>query len=400
MVIHFIKSQLFKLYSFASTIKHSGAFSLFRSLKSVFRFLVAEQHARRWCVAKSYPVFAAAVAVCLCSCQKEKLNDSATLNSTSSSGSSAEARSGFGLPWQHKDPVILYGSLIDAPETGNSAEFEFAVGDQLGISCLRERVVVPARSLSVNLVPELNTRYKVLLNFVTPNSSDGSLLPFVSDLVQYQIDLNNILNTFTVMPEVAVIENEEGNRFYYSGTASEYIDQLNAAILVMHARGIKVANGGLGGGLEYLVYQDLLDQGKEDAAEEFRKITHVTPNNPHTQEKGAFVDELLTNYATMDLDYVNFHWKCSSPDDVEALEDAINYLKKRCNKPIISNELGQFDKDPNTLLEMMQLCTDAKMPYVLWYSPDENAGKRDTPLQHNDATLTRTGVAYQGFLAD
>jgi hypothetical protein len=336
--------------------------------------------------------------VCFSSCQKEKLTDSSVLNSTAS-GSSAQAR--LGLPWQHKDPLTYYGALIDAPDSGSDEEFQFNVGDQLGISCLRERVIVPARSLNLNLVPELNSKYKVLLNFCSSGSSDGSLLPFVTDLVQYKIDLRNILNTFTVMPEVAVIENEESNRYYYSGTASEYIDQLNAAISVMHANGIKVANGGLtGGGLEFLVYQDLIDQGKEDSAEEFRKITHITPNNPDTQEKGIFTDSLLQAFNQTDVDYINFHWKCSSPDETEALEDVINYLKKRCNKPIISNELGQLDTDPNTLLSMMQLCTDEHLPYILWYSPDEHAGKRDAPLQHSNAKLTSSGVAYQDYLAD
>ena len=162
---------------------------------------------------------------------------------------------------------IDYGAFIGAPDGTDDVSFQLNVADQLGISCLRERVTVPLLSLGNNLVPELNTDYKVLLNFCSQNSGSG-LIPFVTDLVLYELNLNTILNTFTVMPKVAVIENEESNRFFYSGTADQYISQLSAAIDVMHARGIKVANGGITStGLNYLVYQDFLEQGKADSAE-------------------------------------------------------------------------------------------------------------------------------------
>jgi len=284
-----------------------------------------------------------------------------------------------------------YGALIDAPSIINSLGFQVKVADQLGVSCLRSRVRVPGSSK----VPILNTTYKVLLNF---NSNRfGSTAPFVTNLTQYEKDLRNILSGCTVLPVVAVIENEESNASYYNGTAKAYINQLSTAINVMHAYGIKVANGGITStGLNYLVYQDFLSQGKADSAEQFRSLEHVTPNNAQTQERGAFVNALLQAYAQMNLDYVNFHWKGESPD-TQSLGSVINYLKKVTRKKIISNELGQTDKDPNTLTTHVQKCTDAGFPYIVWYSPQENSGENATPLQHNDASLTNSGIAYQNY---
>lgn len=396
-----IKSPIQRCFLFVQSIELSKICS-FKSLITLFivpnrNLGSGNAHPHRTPVTPYYCLLMlAVVALFFTSCQKESL-DATMLNSTASANS-AEAR--LKLPWQRKSPETAYGALIGAPDSLDNLIFELSVADQLGITCLRERVAVPCRSLSVNLVPELTSGYKVVLNFNTPNSTDDSLLPFVSDLNQYRIDLNNILNTFTVLPEVAVIENEESNRFYYSGTAQEYLTQLSTAIAVMHARGIKVTNGGItSGGLNYLVYLDLLSQGKTDSAEQFKEAANVTPNSPTTQERGAFVEELLLAYASMDLDFVNFHWKATSPD-TETFNQVINYLKKRTGKKIISNELGQFDEDPNTLLAHIQMCSDQGFPYMLWYSPDESEGKKGKSLQRHDASLTQSGLEYQEYLQD
>jgi len=393
---------------------NSTSFYGFKNLKTtvkalIARFAVAKDHCKDWKALKRYSLIAVVVAAMfITSCKKEAL-DGTVLNSTTSGNSSAQAKTGW--PFSHKGdggssntppgkyPGTNYGATIGTPDGTDDESFQLNVADQLGISCLRERVSVPIVSLGNNLVPELNTSYNVLLNFCSPNSGN-QLIPFVTDLDQYKTNLNNILDAFTVMPLVAVIENEESNRYFYSGTASQYISQLSTAIGVMHARGIKVTNGGITStGLNYLVYQDFLDQHKYDSAQLFKQLTNVTPNNPYTLDRGAFVDILLDSYADMDLDYVNFHWKGTSPN-TDALNEVINYIKKRTRKDIISNELGQFDTDPNTLLALVDLCTNRNFPFIIWYSPDENSNRRDTPLQYEDGSLTPTGVAYRNYLED
>src|SRR4051812_8898282 len=250
-----------------------------------------------------YLLTVAYIALFFCSCQKEESGNQLLKNAASSTVSASASQTTL------TQTKSAYGALIDAPSIFNSVDFQVEVADQLGISCLRSRVKVPGNSK----VSILNTGYKVLLNF---NSNRlGSTSPFVTNLMQYEKDLKKILSGFEVMPVVAVIENEESNAGYYNGTASEYINQLNTAIAIMHSYGIKVANGGITStGLNYLVYQDLLSQGKTDSAAQFKTLAHVAPNSMQTQERASFISTLLQTYAQMDLDYVNFHWKGESPN--------------------------------------------------------------------------------------
>jgi hypothetical protein len=284
--------------------------------------------------------------------------------------------------------------MICSPDEATSLNFQLNVADELGVSCLRSRTIVPGNGK----VSILNSNYRILLNF----SSDykGVPIPFVTDLTKYTSDLKNIVSTFTVMPEVAVIENEESNLKYFSGTAKEYLNQLKTAIGVMHSYGIKVANGGVTSvGLCYLVYQDYMNRGMVDEAKDFQKRTHLSIKDPVTQNRAACIDTLLKAYASMNLDYVNFHWKGSSPDS-KSLGEVIAYLKKATHKPVINNELGQLDTDPNTLLTHVQECTNDGLPYIIWYSPDEEKEKKSTPLQHNDQSLTPNGVTYKDYLQE
>lgn len=328
-------------------------------------------------------------ALLFCSCTKEDQGVAITSSTNLSAILLPKASTTFKASSTVK---VNYGALIGTPDQANSLNFQLNVANEVGVSCLRSRTLVPGNGK----VPILNHQYQILLNF--NGNYQGTPLPFVSDITKYQSDLRKILSGFTTMPVVAVIENEESNTLFYSGAPQEYISQLTAAITVMHAYGIKVANGGITStGLNYLVYQDFMSQGKVDSAKDFQQRTKLAIKSAKTQDRGAFVNALLEAYTQMDLDYVNFHWKATSPD-TQALYEVISYLKKRTGKAVISNELGQFDTDPNTLTSHVQMCTDRGFPYIIWYSPDEHAGKKGTPLQHSDQSLTNTGIAYKNYL--
>ncbi len=342
---------------------------------------------------KYYSLAVACIALFLTSCQKEDLNGAIT-NSTSSTAASSTAD--LSLSSIVSSDSVSYGALIGAPKTAsNGITFQFNIADQLGISCMRGRVIVP----STVACPLVKSKYQILLNFNRGDYASGTPMKFFTDLTQYAKDLTTSLAVYTInKPKVAVIENEESNKAYYSGSARDYINQLSTAITIMHANGIKVANGGITDqGLNYLVYQDFISQGKTDSAVQFKSLTKVSLQYAPTLDRAAFVDTLLQAYTQMDLDYVNFHWKGTSPN-MYVFQCLINYLKKRTGKPVISNELGQFDTDPNTLISMMQLCTANKFPYAIWYSPDENAGKKEMPLQHSTGQLTNNGVTYKNFI--
>ncbi len=133
--------------------------------------------------------------------------------------------------------------------------FTMNVAGDLGISCIRDKAPVP----SAKKVKTLTSGYTILLNFTT-----NGIMPmkFRTDISTYKNDLRSTINSLSAMPKVAVIENEESNQKYYKGTALEYINQLKAAIEVMHSYNIPVANGGITSvGLKYLVYQDYMSRG-------------------------------------------------------------------------------------------------------------------------------------------
>ena len=373
-----------------SLFSYSFEISITMVKSRIVQTLLAKYHIKYY---SFLPVVIAAMF--FCSCQKEKLSNTA-LNSIASSDASFDAEA---LVRKHKSSILInYGAQITPPPDKNYVKFQLNVAGKLGISCLRVRALVPCNSPNP-LVDNRDNRYNIVLNF---NRADfkGKQMSFATNLDQYKKDLLKTLSFYKKMPVVAVIENEESNRFYYSGTAQQYINQLNVAIGVMHNRGIKVANGGITAqGLKYLVYQDFLNRGKKDSAEWFKQIAEVTPNAPTTQDRGAFINTLLDAYTKMDLDYVNFHWKATSPN-TDALKCVINYLQKRTRKPVISNELGQFDTDPNTLLSHIQLFTDKKCPFIIWFSPNKNSGLKETPLEYANESLTPTGKAYQNYLAD
>ncbi len=287
--------------------------------------------------------------------------------------------------------VARYGALIGAPANVDPYQFTIDVAGAIGLSCIRDKAPVPG----TKKVKMLTSGYKVLLNFTTCTTMP---MRFRTDLSTYQNDLRNTLSVFTTLPTVAVIENEESNSQFYNGTPLEYVNQLQAAISVMHANHIPVANGGITSvGLEYLVYQDYLSRGMTNQAEDFRQRMNVAINSSFTIDRANFISILLANYAIMDLDYVNFHWRSTSSSDSEGLGETIAYLKRVTGKPVITNEIGQYDQDPATLNASVGMCKSYQLPYVLWYSKTNDS--RSFPLQYDTEALTVSGEAYKSFLA-
>ena len=316
-------------------------------------------------------------------CQKESLTK--TQNNTST------AKRGTGFRSSLSKPNTSFGALIAAPdEAEDPYQFITDVAGEIGLECIRDKAPVPG-SKKVKI---LTSGYNVVLNF----TSIGTMpMLFRGDTTEYKTDLQNIVSSFTTLPVVAVIENEESNSSYYSGSATDYINQLKAAITVMHSYGIPVANGGITSvGLSYLVYQDLLNRGLTAEADDYKNHLNIALNSSFTLDRASYVSTLLSSYTSMNLDYVNFHWRTQSPADSTYLGETIDYLKRTTNKQVISNELGQYDQDPETLTATVQMCQNYKMPYVLWYSGIDG---RSYPLQNFDESLTPSGIAYKNFIA-
>jgi len=143
---------------------------------------------------KYYSLAVASIALFLTSCSKDDVN-SPTLNTTTTANTSFKAEA---TPLNLlRNNAVNYGALIGFPDAKGSLSFQLNVADQLGVSCLRARTLVPATGST----PILNSKYKILLNF---NSDfDGTPRPFVTDLMKYKADLDTILSAFTTMPVVA-----------------------------------------------------------------------------------------------------------------------------------------------------------------------------------------------------
>src|SRR4051794_37909944 len=148
---------------------------------------------------KYYPLAVACVVLFLSSCQKEALNGTIA-NSTTSTQASLKAESS--LSNIASSQSVSYGALIGTPSSKNSTSFQLSVADQLSISSLRGRVLVP----STTACPLVNSKYKVLLNFNRGGYSSGTPMKFFTDLTQYAKDLTSTLAAYTtVKPVVAVI---------------------------------------------------------------------------------------------------------------------------------------------------------------------------------------------------
>lgn len=326
----------------------------------------------------------AGTATAMCSCKKE-LNEM-TLNSTITQ----KQTSSIAAAVSTTNPN--YGSLIDAMGSSDPYSFRMSVAGKLKISCLRDGVPIP----TTRKVQSLGSAYNIVLNFNNANTVQPA--PFETDIPTYKNDLKSALNTMTVMPVLAVVENEESNTKFYSGTATQYITQLKAAIPILHSYGIAVANGGLTStGLKYCVYQDYMARGMTTEAKDYQSRTKIAVNNATSKDRGACVSTLLQNYAKMDLDYINFHWRAEKPEDIQAIVETIDYIKRVTGKPVITNEIGQYDTSSATVTALMDMAKSQNLKYFLWYSGDD--GGRSTPLHNADGTLTPTGNTYSNYLS-
>jgi len=74
-----------------------------------------------------------------------------------------------------------------------------------------------------------------------------------------------------------------------------------------------------------------------------------------------------------------------------------NFLKEKTGKQVITNEIGQLNASPNTLTQIMQVVTDMKLPYAIWYSGDSGPGKAVALHNNNDGSLRPNGAAFKKF---
>ncbi len=262
--------------------------------------------------------------------------------------------------------------------------------------------------------------YKVFANICYGKATALLPSPYTKDTISYKKTLSDILDTYS--PAMVIIENEETDVTKHSGSMKEYINELTAAIGVVHQHGLKGTNGGLSiRPLTYLVYRYYYNKGEYDKADDFAQrciperfiynISHPG-TNPVLEDKLTSWDSLITAYKTIPIDYVNAHIyepikyrgernatalsKNITEATPGALQEICDYLTATIGKKIISTEMGQLNKQPNLVVSMLDTSSAAGLKYLIWYSGD--GGPNSAVALHNpDGTLRNNGVAFRNY---
>ncbi|MDR7450001.1 MAG: hypothetical protein QN197_12510, partial [Armatimonadota bacterium] len=214
------------------------------------------------------------------------------------------------------------------------------------------------------------------------------------DLTAFRRTVAEILDAHR--PALLVVENEENSALFYRGTPDAYGAELQAACQVAHARGIPCTNGGLVSALvALLVYDDYRAAGQTARAEAFAARAFASrqlPETPQAREQLARGKALLAQYPAAGADFLNIHWYIPDP---QALREAVRHLRDRVGLPVVTNEIGQHDDNPQTTTALLMAVAELRLPYAVWFSVD---AARARALMNPDGTLRPTGEAFRAFM--
>lgn len=311
----------------------------------------------------------------------------------------------------------VYGALINVQKAPNASELKLKITNELGISYIRESLILSNLREKKLEQSHLKTIYTINLGAAVGKAQGGTPTPFTRDYDNYKKRLEEVIRKYKVY-SLIVIENEETNKSYHSGSIDDYINQLKAAITVAHNHNLKIANGGITSRLmTVLVWDDYVSRGMKTQAEDYAnrafppamaKRLHNLVNNSELTQQLKDGKKLIAAYKTLDIDYVNFHWyepiaargKGGNKDaipDMRALEETVNYLRRATGKEVITNEIGQLNDSPELVTKILQKLYDLKLPYVFWYSGDGGPGKA-VALHNPDGSLRPNGIAFRDFI--
>ncbi len=249
-----------------------------------------------------------------------------------------------------------------------------------------------------------NAGLKLIL---TARSNVAEVLPFATtppkDGAAYRRNLSEVLTRYK--PEVLVVENEEDSAQYWAGTPEQYGALLKAACQVAHDQKIACANGGLSNKtLALLVWADYIEHHQMTEACNFVQrtapvlvpdlcrftaIDHLSDGDKALLNTGR---KLMEIYQSSGQDYLNFHWYIA---DKSAFSEAVNYLRRVTNLPVMSNELGQSDLSTDAVQKLLSAAEDLKLAYGIWFSLDRDPA---VALQNADGSLRPNGQAFRNFM--
>ncbi len=249
----------------------------------------------------------------------------------------------------------------------------------------------------------VNAGLKLVLT-IRNNGGAGQPSTPPSDLNAFKRTLAQIVDKYK--PEVLVIENEENSAaIFYSGTTSQYLQELKAGCEVAHQKGIKCTNGGLVSSLVVVLVADSYKQaGDPNKADEYLSRTLIGAkqamisqiDSVKGREQLTKGRELLAGYKGAGADFANFHWYIA---DTKALAEAVTYLRSTSGLPVMTNEVGQqANTDSAQVTSVMQEIKTLGLPYALWFSMDTNPPNGARALNETNSTLRPNGEAYASFI--
>ncbi|MGI9170016.1 MAG: hypothetical protein ACR2FH_07570, partial [Caulobacteraceae bacterium] len=290
-----------------------------------------------------------------------------------------------------------------------------AVARALGVTYLRLHTPIdPPNARALDKIRAAKAAgFKVEVNY---NNREARKSVPVADDAAFKASLGRDLDA--THPDLVVIQNEEDGVRFAAGGPTEYLRELTDAVQVAHAKGYKIANGGLSSaGVKLAYWHHLWLTGQRQAADEFardalkpsvskgRRIIGDIPDraapgrailthNPPLLNKLRRIEPLIAGYRQTGIDYVNFHWYEA---DARSMGQVARWLEEAVGVPAISNEMGQYSANGDQVIALLTEARAAGMPYVFWFAKDGHGPA--VGLAGDDARPRPNGVAFRAFVA-
>lgn len=293
-------------------------------------------------------------------------------------------------------PGTAFGVMLGA--AGMGLDRRIAVARTLGVRYIRPNDIrIPGwRGSDLEVSAFSQAGFQIVLT--VRNAPAGPRAPAhpPADLLAFQRTLGEILDVHH--PALLVVENEENSALFYRGTPQEYGAELRAACQVAHARGVRCTNGGLVSVLvALLVYDGYRAAGQTARAEAFaaRAFTPAQRQRlggPQAREQLTRGWALLRQYRAAGADFLNIHWYIPDP---QALREAVAFLRGQAGLPLVTNEIGQHDDNPQTTTALLEAVAELGLPFAVWFSIDAAQARA---LMDPNGTLRPTGEAFRAFI--
>lgn len=303
---------------------------------------------------------------------------------------------------------VNYGCLVNTPPDSLAAKLRAL--QQMGLQFTRGTVVLQnwaGKNANIDyfikngITPAINLNWNI--------QGTKTPYPIGPELEQYSTLVKAVTEKYPC--KLFVIENEELNKSYHSGTYFQYIDMLLTAGPIIHSSGGTFTNGGVTLKMSrILTYRDLKTT-YPDSAEKFLINCIPAADTSWIKTKGTRKQEqqildqinLLNWYSRSNLDYVNLHIylpiiergnnTVNTGLGVYGLNSIIGYISRITGKPVISNEFGLMDQNYDLVQNSLNTINSEGLKYCILYS----GHKAEEPFVNNKG-LTVNGLSVSDYM--